>query len=70
MPDARHQDAVVRSAVRRSGYAILARVDPSSRGIASTFGEPEAGILKVMKKLKQSFDPQAVLNRGRMYVGL
>jgi glycolate oxidase FAD binding subunit len=70
MPDRHPQEVVVRGAVRGHGFAILVRVDPSVRDSASAFGEPEANLLRVMKSLKQGFDPQAVLNRGRMYVGL
>jgi glycolate oxidase FAD binding subunit len=70
MPDVHPREAIVRSAVRGNGHALLVRVESSVRGSASAFGELEAGLSRVMKSLKHSFDPQAVLNRGRMYVGL
>lgn len=70
MPDVHPRESIVRSAVRGNGHALLVRVESSVRGSASAFGELEAGLSRVMKNLKHSFDPQAVLNRGRMYVGL
>jgi glycolate oxidase FAD binding subunit len=40
------------------------------RARAAVFGPLGAGHLKVTRGLKESFDPKAVLNPGRMYAGM
>ena len=39
-------------------------------GSAAVFGTLDGGLAKVMRGVKESFDPKAVLNPGRMYAGL
>ena len=63
------------SAVRRAvgsakGHATLMRAPDSLRAAVEVFEPPSALGLTVSRRLKQSFDPNGVLNFGRMYDGV
>ncbi|HUL91027.1 MAG TPA: glycolate oxidase subunit GlcE [Burkholderiales bacterium] len=61
-----HADArTVREAVRRvGGHATLFRGGDKSVGV---FQPLAPALLKIHRRLKQEFDPNAIFNRGRMY---
>ena len=63
------------SALRRAvgsakGHATLMRAPDSLRAAVEVFEPPSALGLTVSRRLKQSFDPNGVLNFGRMYDGM
>ena len=63
------------SAIRRAvgsakGHATLMRAPDSLRAAVEVFEPPSALGLTVSRRLKQSFDPNGVLNFGRMYDGM
>jgi glycolate oxidase FAD binding subunit len=62
---------LVRRAVARSGgQAMLVRAPPAVRAAVDVF-EPQApGLAGLSKRLKQGFDPNGVLNPGRMWAGV
>lgn len=62
---------VIRAAIRRlGGHATLLRAPPALRGTVEVF-EPQAPPLAALtKRVKESFDPKAVLNPGRMWAGV
>jgi glycolate oxidase FAD binding subunit len=70
MRDEDPHENIVRGAVGFEGHALLVRATPSVRASAVVFGSLEPGLAKVMRGVKESFDPKAVLNPGRMYAGL
>jgi glycolate oxidase FAD binding subunit len=70
MPGEEPHEQAVRGAVGREGHALLVRATPTMRARAAVFGPLGAGHLKVTRGLKESFDPKAVLNPGRMYAGM
>lgn len=70
MPGEEPHEQAVRSAVGREGLALLVRATPAVRAHAGVFGPLDGGHLKVTRGLKESFDPKAVLNPGRMYAGI
>ncbi len=66
-PDAR----TIRAAVGRlGGYATLIRAPESVRAAVDVFEPEAAGIRALNKRVKESFDPQRVLNPGRMWEGI
>ena len=70
MPGEEAHEEAVRGAVGSNGHALLVRATPAVRAHAAVFGPLGAGHLKVMRGLKEGFDPKAVLNPGRMYAGM
>lgn len=70
MPNEEPHEQAVRAAIGRDGHAVLIRATPAVRAQAAIFGPLDAGHLKVTRGLKESFDPKAVLNPGRMYAGI
>ena len=55
----------VREAARRAGgHATLFRGGDKSAGV---FGPLEPALAKIHRRLKASFDPEGIFNRGRMY---
>ena len=65
----------VASVVRRAstsakGHATLMRAPDSLRAAVEVFEPPSALGLRLSRGLKQSFDPDGVLNFGRMYDGV
>jgi glycolate oxidase FAD binding subunit len=70
MPGEEPHEEVVRGALNGNGHALLVRATPAVRARAAVFGSLDGGHLKVTRGLKESFDPKAVLNPGRMYAGI
>jgi glycolate oxidase FAD binding subunit len=70
MPNENPNENAVRAAIGGNGHALLVRASPSVRASAAIFGPLEGGMAKVIKGLKEGFDPKTVLNPGRMYAGL
>jgi glycolate oxidase FAD binding subunit len=52
------------------GHATLIRAPAATRAAIAVFEPPDPVLGGVTRRLKQSFDPAAVLNRGRMYAGV
>jgi glycolate oxidase FAD binding subunit len=52
------------------GHATLVRAEPHVRAAVEVFQPLEAGLEKLSRRLKASFDPAGILNPGRMYPGL
>lgn len=52
------------------GHATLIRGDAALRASASVFQPLDPGIRRITEKIKDGFDPNRVLNPGRMYDGL
>ena len=51
------------------GHATLIRAEPQVRAAVEVFQPLEAGLERLSRKLKASFDPAGILNPGRMYAG-
>ncbi len=68
-PDAAH--ATVRGALAGiDGHATLIRADVSVRHIVPVFQPQPGPLADLTARVKQSFDPERVLNPGRMYAGI
>lgn len=52
------------------GHATLIRAEPAVRASVDVFHPLESRVAALTKQLKAAFDPQAILNPGRMYPGL
>ncbi|MGP0091517.1 MAG: glycolate oxidase subunit GlcE [Xanthobacteraceae bacterium] len=62
---------LVRRAVAASGgHATLIRAPLSVRASLDVFEPQHAALAGLTKRVKESFDPAGVLNRGRMYAGV
>jgi glycolate oxidase FAD binding subunit len=60
--------ALVRAAVGRfGGHATLLRGSPQLRAACDVFEPQAAGLAALTKRVKEGFDPQGVLNPGRMW---
>lgn len=70
MPDENPHEQAVRAAINGEGHALLVRANSSVRASAAVFGPLDKGLSGIMRNVKESFDPKAVLNPGRMYAGL
>jgi glycolate oxidase FAD binding subunit len=67
-PDA--QAALVRQRANAAGgHAMLLRASEATRRNVDVFHPQEAGIAGLSERVRQSFDPKNVLNRGRMIRG-
>ena len=65
------RDAAVHAAARAAGgHARVARGDPDLAPAEPAFGPLDAVQRQVHQNLKRAFDPQGILNPGRMYAGL
>ena len=51
------------------GYIVVEQIDPALKDRLDVWG-PSGGAFALMKKLKDSFDPQQVLNPGRFVGGI
>ena len=61
----------VRDAVAKAGgHATLIRAPLELRAAAAVFQPQDAATAALTKRLKDGFDPQGILNPGRMYAGL
>ena len=61
---------VRRAVAEVGGYATLVRAAPAVRASVDVFQAPEPGVAAITKRLKAAFDPQGILNPGRMYPGV
>jgi glycolate oxidase FAD binding subunit len=62
--------AVVRRAVKVcGGHATLLRAPAAVRAATEVFEPPQAALAALTKRVKDSFDPKAIFNPGRMYAG-
>jgi glycolate oxidase FAD binding subunit len=62
---------VVRAALPTTGgHATLVRGSPDLRTRIDVFQPLAAPLMKVSAGIKASFDPDALLNPGRMYAGI
>ncbi|MCC7258306.1 MAG: FAD-binding protein, partial [Gammaproteobacteria bacterium] len=52
------------------GHATLIRADAAVRASVDVVQPPSPGVERLMRGLKDVFDPAHILNRGRMYAGL
>lgn len=52
------------------GHATLVRAEPAVRAAVEVFQPLDPGVDRLTRRLKMNFDPQGVLNRGRMYAGM
>ena len=67
-PDA--QATLVRQRVNSAGgHAMLLRATDDMRGKVDVFHPQDAGVAALGERVRQSFDPKRVLNRGRMTRG-
>jgi glycolate oxidase FAD binding subunit len=67
-PDA--QAALVRLRVNAAGgHAMLVRASDEVRRNVDVFHPQPAGVAALSERVRQSFDPRSVLNRGRMRRG-
>jgi glycolate oxidase FAD binding subunit len=62
--------AIRRAVASARGHATLMRAPDSLRSAVEVFEPPSALGLRLSRGLKQSFDPDGVLNFGRMYAGV
>ncbi len=58
------------AAARHGGYAILVKAPDEFRARVNVFQPLDPAIQKLQVGLKASFDPDGILNPGRMYAGL
>ena len=62
---------LIRAAVAGvGGHATLIRGSQALRGAVPVFQPLSPGVKKLTERIKASFDPDRVLNPGRMYDGL
>jgi glycolate oxidase FAD binding subunit len=52
------------------GHATLIRAEPHVRAAVEVFQPLEAGLDRLSRRLKATFDPAGILNPGRMYPGI
>lgn len=57
----------IRVAMDGSGHATLVRAPPALRTAASVFEPLAPAVAALTARVKDGFDPQRILNRGRMY---
>jgi glycolate oxidase FAD binding subunit len=63
--------ALVRRAVDAcGGQAMLIRAPAATRAAVDVFSPQEPGLASLTKRVKQGFDPNGVLNPGRMWAGV
>ena len=63
--------ALIRGALAGpGGHATLLRGSPALRAAVAVFQPQEAALARLTARVKDSFDPQRILNPGRMYADL
>jgi glycolate oxidase FAD binding subunit len=63
--------AVIRRAVSAcGGQAMLIRAPAATRAAVDVFSPQEPGLASLTKRVKQGFDPNGVLNPGRLWAGV
>jgi glycolate oxidase FAD binding subunit len=70
MPTKIAEEWAVRSALAGKGHALLMRAEPAVRASAHVFEPLDPGLAALSRRLKDSFDPNGILNPGRMYAGV
>jgi glycolate oxidase FAD binding subunit len=55
---------------QHGGHATLIRAPAELRARTDVFQPPEGALDALTRRVKQSFDPEAILNRGRLYAGI
>ncbi len=72
MPHAGEATAgAIREAVARvGGHATLIRAPAAERATVDVFQPEDAGVQALSRRVKESFDPEGILNPGRMYAGI
>jgi glycolate oxidase FAD binding subunit len=68
--DAALSEWVQAAAARHGGYATLVKAPDEFRARVNVFQPLDPAIQKLQAGLKASFDPDGILNPGRMYAGL
>ena len=68
-PDA-HAERVRQRAAAAGGHAMLLRGSDEVRRHIDVFHPPDAGVAALTERLRRSFDPKGILNRGRMIRGV
>ena len=64
-------EILVRGAVKaHGGHATLIRAAAAVRAKAAVFTPQEPALAALTKRVKEGFDPNRVLNPGRMYAGV
>jgi glycolate oxidase FAD binding subunit len=58
------------AAARHGGHATLLKAPPELRASVDVFQPLAPGVMKLQAGLKASFDPDGILNPGRMYAGV
>jgi glycolate oxidase FAD binding subunit len=62
---------VVREAVMRvGGYATLVRAPDHVRLAVEVFEPQPPALMDLSRRIKATFDPEGILNPGRMYAGV
>jgi glycolate oxidase FAD binding subunit len=62
---------LVRNAVAAvGGHATLVRAPPAVRAAEEVFAPQDAVVAALTRRIKASFDPNRVLNPGRMWAGV
>lgn len=63
--------AAIRPAVvKAGGHATLVRAPAAIRAAVSVFEPQDEGVAALTRRVKDSFDPKAILNPGRMWAGV
>jgi glycolate oxidase FAD binding subunit len=69
-PDAEAHAALVRGRAEAvGGHATLVRAPEALRSTVEVFHPPQSGVAALTERVKHSFDPKNILNRGRMTRG-
>jgi glycolate oxidase FAD binding subunit len=61
---------VRRATAEIGGHATLIRAPVAVRAAVPVFAPQDDGVAALTRRIKESFDPQGVLNAGRMYAGV
>jgi glycolate oxidase FAD binding subunit len=61
---------VRRAVAALGGHATLVRAPAAVRAAVGVFEPQDQGLAALTKRVKESFDPQGVLNPGRMWAGV
>jgi glycolate dehydrogenase FAD-binding subunit len=61
---------IARAIAATGGHATLIRAAPAVRAAIDVFPTQDAGLASLTKRVKESFDPNGVLNPGRMWAGV
>jgi glycolate oxidase FAD binding subunit len=61
---------IQRAAAGASGHATLVRAPEALRAAAPVFQPQSEAVMRIQRGLKASFDPDGVINPGRMYAGI